>query len=103
LVRGTQGADGDLVLTPFEYALASRQAAPGELIHHADHGAPYTSIKLTTHLVRAGIQASTGSVGGSYDTRLGSPSPVEYEEKYHAGRTAIEQVDLKRRQPALTS
>lgn len=31
-------ADADPVLTSLEYALASREVAPGELIHHADHG-----------------------------------------------------------------
>ncbi|GHH84711.1 DDE-type integrase/transposase/recombinase [Streptomyces capitiformicae] len=30
-------ADADLVLTSLEYALASREVAPGELVHHADH------------------------------------------------------------------
>jgi putative transposase len=60
-------ADADLVLSCLEYALASREVAPGELVHHADHGTQYTSIKLTTRLVRAGIQASMGSVGDSYD------------------------------------
>ncbi|MEV8563323.1 DDE-type integrase/transposase/recombinase [Streptomyces sp. NPDC051917] len=55
-------ADADLVLTTLEYALASREAAPGELVHHADHGCRYTSVKLTTRLLRAGIQASVGSV-----------------------------------------
>ncbi|MFD9420615.1 IS3 family transposase [Streptomyces goshikiensis] len=63
-------ADADLVLTSLEYALASREVAPGELVHHADHGCQYTSIKLTTRLVRAGIQASMGSVGDSYDNAL---------------------------------
>ncbi|MCP9946806.1 IS3 family transposase [Streptomyces somaliensis] len=63
-------ADADLVLTSLEYALASREPAPGELIHHADHGCRYTSVKLTTRLVRAGIQASMGSVGDSYANAL---------------------------------
>lgn len=63
-------ADADLVLTSLEYALASREVTPGELIHHADHGCQYTSVKLTTRLVRAGIQASMGSVGDSYDNAL---------------------------------
>ncbi|MEW1873576.1 IS3 family transposase [Streptomyces caelestis] len=58
------------VLTRLEYALASREVAPGELIHHADHGCQYTSVKLTTRLIRAGIQASMGSVGDSYDNAL---------------------------------
>lgn len=31
-------ADADLVLSSLEYALASREVAPGELVHHADHG-----------------------------------------------------------------
>ncbi|WP_443064848.1 DDE-type integrase/transposase/recombinase [Streptomyces sp. NBC_00576] len=35
-------ADADLVLTSLEYALASREVAPGELVHHADHGTPNT-------------------------------------------------------------
>ncbi|MDX2390991.1 hypothetical protein NJL88_13165 [Streptomyces sp. DK15] len=63
-------ADADLVLTSLEYALASREVTPGELIHHADHGCQYTSVKLTTRLVRAGIQAFMGSVGDSYDNAL---------------------------------
>ncbi|MFJ7498032.1 IS3 family transposase [Streptomyces sp. NPDC097727] len=63
-------ADADLVLTTLEYALASREVEPGQLIHHADHGCQYTSIKLTTRLTRAGVEASMGSVGDSYDNAL---------------------------------
>lgn len=63
-------ADADLVLTTLEYALASREVTPGTLIHHADHGCQYTSIKLTTRLMRAGIEASMGSVGDSFDNAL---------------------------------
>lgn len=141
-------ADADLVLTSLEYALASREIAPGRLIHHADHGCQYTSIKLTTRLVRAGIQASMGSVGDSFDNalaenlwmliktecvrgrvfatraeanlalfeyidsfynprriqkRLGYLSPIEFEEKHYANQATAEPVNLKPRQPALTS
>lgn len=63
-------ADADLVLSSLEYALASREVEPGQLIHQADHGCQYTSIKLTTRLLRAGIEASMGSVGDSYDNAL---------------------------------
>ncbi|WP_047471434.1 IS3 family transposase [Streptomyces sp. M10] len=63
-------ADADLVLSSLEYALASREVEPGKLVHHADHGCQYTSIKLTTRLIRAGIEASMGSVGDSYDNAL---------------------------------
>ncbi|MFF8868341.1 IS3 family transposase [Streptomyces sp. NPDC015139] len=63
-------ADADLVLAVLEYALASREVVPGTLVHHADHGCQYTSVKLTTRLVRAGIEASMGSVGDSFDNAL---------------------------------
>ncbi|MFJ1699215.1 transposase [Streptomyces sp. NPDC088252] len=63
-------ADADLVLTSLGHARASREVATGRLIHHADHGCRCTSIKLTTPLVRAGIQASMGSVGESFDNAL---------------------------------
>lgn len=63
-------ADADLVLTVLEYALASREVEPGTLVHHADHGCQYTSVKLTTRLIRAGIEASMGSVGDSFDNAL---------------------------------
>jgi len=64
-------ADADLVCAVLEYALRSRRPpGDGSLIHHADHGAQYTSIKLTTRLVRSGIRASMGTVGDSYDNAL---------------------------------
>jgi putative transposase len=64
-------ADADLVCAVLEYALRSRRPpADGTLVHHADHGSQYTSIKLTTRLLRAGITASMGTVGDSYDNAL---------------------------------
>ncbi|MET8413732.1 IS3 family transposase [Streptomyces sp. NPDC005195] len=62
--------DADLVLSSLEYALASCEIEPGKLVHHADHGCQYTSIRLTTRLLRAGVVASMGSVGDSYDNAL---------------------------------
>jgi putative transposase len=64
-------ADADLVCAVLEYALRSRRpATDGSLIHHADHGSQYTSIKLTSRLIRSGIRASMGTVGDSYDNAL---------------------------------
>jgi transposase InsO family protein len=63
-------AGAELVCTALEYALASRDYEEGQLIHHADHGSQYTSIKLTTRLLKAGIRASMGTVGDSYDNAL---------------------------------
>jgi putative transposase len=62
--------DAELVCTALEYALASRDYERGALIHHADHGSQYTSIKLTSRLLKAGIKASMGTVGDSYDNAL---------------------------------
>jgi len=64
-------ADADLVCAVLEYALRSRRPpSDGSLIHHADHGSQYTSIKLTTRLLRSGVRASMGTVGDSYDNAL---------------------------------
>ncbi|MEV3930354.1 IS3 family transposase [Streptomyces sp. NPDC049944] len=64
-------ADANLVLSSLEYAPASREVEPGKLIHN-DWLNPVNThpIKLTTRLVRAGIEASMGSVGDSYDNAL---------------------------------
>ena len=62
--------DAELVCTALEYALASRDYERGQLVHHADHGSQYTSIKLTSRLLKAGIKASMGTVGDSYDNAL---------------------------------
>jgi transposase InsO family protein len=49
------------------------QRAPSEadgLIHHSDRGSQYLSIKYTERLADAGVDASVGSVGDSYDNAL---------------------------------
>jgi putative transposase len=40
------------------------------LIHHADHGSQYTSIRYGEQLMLAGITASFGTIGDSYDNAL---------------------------------
>jgi len=40
------------------------------LIHHSNHGCQYLSIRYTERLAEAGIEASVGSVGDSYDNAL---------------------------------
>ena len=40
------------------------------LIHHSDHGSQYLSIRYSERLSETGIEASTGSVGDSYDNAL---------------------------------
>ncbi len=40
------------------------------LVHHADRGSQYVSIRYTERLAEAGIEPSVGSVGDSYDNAL---------------------------------
>ena len=39
-------------------------------MHHSDRGSQYLSIRYTERLAQAGVQASVGSVGDSYDNAL---------------------------------
>ena len=41
-----------------------------DLVHHADHGSQYLSLRYSSRLADLGIRASTGSVGDSYDNAL---------------------------------
>jgi len=59
----------DLVLDALEQALCSRTGTQ-ELIHHSDRGCQYLSIRYTERLAEAGVDASVGSVGDSYDNAL---------------------------------
>jgi len=59
----------ELVLDALEQALWSRKDTDG-LIHHSDRGSQYLSIRYTERLAEAGIDASVGSVGDSYDNAL---------------------------------
>jgi transposase InsO family protein len=59
----------ELVLDALEQALYSRTATDG-LVHHSDRGTQYLSIRYTERLAEAGIEASVGSVGDSYDNAL---------------------------------
>ena len=63
-----------LVLDALEQAVWTRQREGrdgfADLVHHSDRGSQYTSIKLSERLGEAGIAASVGAVGTSYDNAL---------------------------------
>ena len=62
-----------LVLDALEQAIWTRRRAGcgvGDVVAHSDRGSQYTSIKYTERLAEAGIAASVGSVGDSYDNAL---------------------------------
>jgi transposase InsO family protein len=61
----------DFVLDALEQALhARRPFDEGNLVHHSDRGSQYVSIRYSERLAEAGIEASVGSVGDSYDNAL---------------------------------
>ncbi len=62
-----------LVLDALEQAVWTRQRTGSDLssvVAHTDHGSQYTSIRYTEHLAQAGIAASVGTTGDSYDNAL---------------------------------
>jgi len=63
----------ELVLDALEQAIWTRQrtgADLGSVVAHSDRGSQYVSIRHTERLAHAGIAASVGSVGDSFDNAL---------------------------------
>ena len=67
--RVSRSLKTELVLDALERALWSRTNIKG-LIHHSGRGCQYLSIRYGDKLIEAGIEASVGSVGDSYDNAL---------------------------------
>jgi len=71
--RAARTMKTDLPLDALDMALWHRGRAGHDvrgLIHHSDAGSQYTSIRYTDRLVEAGLQASIGTIGDSYDNAL---------------------------------
>nr|WP_281507589.1 IS3 family transposase [Brachybacterium sp. Marseille-Q7125] len=70
-VSSTLHTDG-LPLLALEHALLTSGAVRSKsgLIHHSDRGAQYVSLTYSDALITAGVTASVGSVGDSYDNAL---------------------------------
>ena len=60
----------DLALDALEMAVWSRGGDLAGLVHHSDRGVQYCSIRYSERLADAGIAASVGSKGDSYDNAL---------------------------------
>jgi transposase InsO family protein len=67
-------ANAQFVLDALEQAVHARRPdlASGELVHHSDRGTQYVSLLYSTRLIEAGIVASVGSTGDSYERRCSS-------------------------------
>ena len=69
--RVSRSPKTDFVLDALEQALCDRMPLrQGGLIHHSDRGVQYVSLRYTQRLLDAGVEASVGSVGDSYDNAL---------------------------------
>ena len=64
-----RSASAGLVTRALDMAITRRRPGNG-LIHHSDHGSQYTSIAFGRRMREAGIAASMGSVGDSYDNAM---------------------------------
>jgi transposase InsO family protein len=67
--RVSSSLRSDLALDALEQALYARPHSE-DLVHHSDRGVQYLSIRYTQKLADAGIAASVGSVGDSYDNAM---------------------------------
>ncbi|ENU6067134.1 IS3 family transposase [Escherichia coli O45:H11] len=66
--RVSSSMETTLVLDSLEQALWARR--PSGTIHHSDKGSQYVSLAYTQRLKEAGLLASTGSTGDSYDNAM---------------------------------
>ena len=67
--RVTGSPDSRLVLDALEQALHARDRSE-RLIAHSDRGSQYLSLRYSERLAQAGVAASVGSRGDSYDNAL---------------------------------
>jgi putative transposase len=86
----------EFILDALEQALYARRPT-GSLIHHSDRGVQYVSIRYTDRLADAGIEASVGSVGDSYDNALAETINGLYKAEviYRRSWKSREAVELK--------
>lgn len=94
----------DLALDALEHALWERRRKNRDienLIHHSDKGSQYVSIAYTERLREAGIEASVGSTGDSYDNAAAEAlnklykKEVVWREGPWTGRDAVEFATLE--------
>jgi putative transposase len=86
--RVSARARAELALEALEMARFSRHGQDlSGLIHHSDRGSQYLAVRYTQRLAEAGMQASVGSRGDSYDNALAESFNGLYKTEliHHAG------------------
>ena len=88
-------ADAELALDALEQALWTRRERT-ELVHHSDRGTQYLAVRYTSRLSEAGVRASVGSRGDSYDNALAESVNALYKAEliHRRGWQTVGQVDL---------
>ncbi len=85
--RVSSSMETTFVLDALEQALWARR--PSGTVHHSDKGSQYVSQAYTQRLKEAGLLASTGSTGDSYDSAMAESINDLYKAEYtiRAGKT----------------
>ena len=94
--RASASMRTDLALDALEQAVWDRRPSD-RLVHHSDRGSQYLAIRYTERFAAAGIEASVGSRGDSYDNALAETVIGLYKAEviFHAGPwRGLEQVEL---------
>ena len=95
--RVSSSMETTFVLDALEQALWARR--PSGTVHHSDKGSQYVSLAYTQRLKEAGLLASTGSTGDSYDNAMaesinGLYKAEEIHRKSWKNRTEVELATL---------
>ena len=100
--RMSSSMTSDFVLDALEQAIYARKSGDNEeLVHHSDRGSQYLSIRYTDRLTEAGIKASVGTTGDSYDNALAETINGLYKTEmiHHRGpwktKAAVEMATLE--------
>jgi transposase InsO family protein len=100
--RMSSSMTSDFVLDALEQAIYARKCKNDEeLVHHSDRGSQYLSIRYTDRLTEAGIKASVGTTGDSYDNALAETINGLYKTEliHHRGpwktKAAVEMATLE--------
>nr|WP_235923197.1 IS3 family transposase [Corynebacterium lizhenjunii] len=83
-----------LPLQALNQAIANAKETAG-LIHHSDHGSQYVSIIYNARLAEFGIEASTGTIGDSYDNALAENVNGSYKNELIYARSWNDVVEVE--------
>lgn len=80
-----------LLLLALEHELVATGVSRGRegLIHHSDRGAQHVSLAYSDALVTAGVSATVGAVGDSYENAMAETVNGPYKSRAHSLPAAL--------------